>query len=318
MPPLVPCLPPGYRWQPSSPDDIPAIHALVSDCERESYGQVQSDAGAIAADFHRPGLVPELDTGLVLDSAGRLVARAWVNRRCEVDVHPRHRGQGLGTALLGWTLARARQTGTARLVQTVPDADTAAAALLRTHGYEPLVTAWLLEYVMPTEPEVPEPPEGITVRPFREGDGPAAHILIQDAFDEWQERRQGYEEWATHTVQRPAFAPQQSALAFAGDALVGVALALNAPGTNDGYLEQVAVRRDQRGRGIARLLLRHTFRAFHRTGQRSCTLWTHSDTGALDLYLRVGMTVRHSSTVYRKDLTVYRKDLTVYRKDLKE
>ncbi|GAA2332619.1 hypothetical protein GCM10010431_64460 [Streptomyces kunmingensis] len=44
------------------------------------------------------------------------------------------------------------------------------------------------------------------------------------------------------------------------------------------------------------------FRAFHRAGRRSCTLWTHSDTGALDLYLRVGMTVRRSSTVFRKDL----------------
>ncbi|MEU1462505.1 GNAT family N-acetyltransferase [Streptomyces sp. NPDC005727] len=66
--------------------------------------------------------------------------------------------------------------------------------------------------------------------------------------------------------------------------LVEPVLALDAPGTDEGRLEQVAVRRDHRGRDIARLLLRHTFRAFHRTGLRSCTLWTHSDTGALDLY----------------------------------
>nr|WP_281200961.1 GNAT family N-acetyltransferase [Streptomyces longwoodensis] len=85
-------------------------------------------------------------------------------------------------------------------------------------------------------------------------------------------------------------------------ALVGAALALDAPGTDEGYVEQLAVRRDHRGRGIARLLLRHTFRAFHRTGVHSCTLWTHSDTGALGLYLRAGMTVRQSSTVFCKEL----------------
>lgn len=187
-------------------------------------------------------------------------------------------------------------------MQTVPDADPGAVALLRSRGYQPLVTAWLLEFAMPVEPTVPEPPAGVTVRPFRVGDGPGVHVLVQDAFDEWQERREAYEEWAAHTVERASFASARSALAFAGGQLVGAALALDVPGSGEGYLEQVAVRHDQRGRGIARLLLRHSFRAFHQAGRRSCTLWTHSDTGALGLYVRVGMTVRHSSTVFRKDL----------------
>lgn len=303
MPSIVPSLPPGYHSRPAGAHDIPAIRALVTACEREVYGRVQSDAaGAVAADLARPGLVPESDTVLVLDRDGRLAARAWVDRRSEVDVHPEHRGRGLGAALLDWAQARARQAGVDGLVQTVPDADSRAVALLRSRGYKPLVTAWLLEFAMPVEPSVPEPPTGVAVRPFHAGDGPAAHVLVQDAFDEWQERRQAYEEWATHTIERVAFAPAQSALAFVDGQLVGAALALDVSGTGEGYIEQVAVRRDHRSRGIARLLLRHTFRAFHQTGRRSCTLWTHSDTGALDLYLRVGMTVRHSSTVFRKDL----------------
>lgn len=164
------------------------------------------------------------------------------------------------------------------------------------------MTAWLLELARPAEPSAPQPPAGVLVRPFRVGDGPAAHVLVQDAFDDWQERRQAYEEWATHTVERAAFAPAQSTLALADGQLVGAALALDVPGSGEGSIEQVAVRHDHRGRGIARLLLRHTFRGFHRAGRRCCTLWTHSDTGALDLYQRVGMRIRHSSTVFRKDL----------------
>jgi hypothetical protein len=107
-----------------------------------------------------------------------------------------------------------------------------------------MVTAWRLEIAMPTEPAVPEPPAGITVRSFQPGDEGAAYQLTEDAFDEWQERRKSYQEWARLTVERATFAPSL----------------------------------------------------------RTCTLWTHSDTGALSLYERLGMTVRHSSTVYRKAL----------------
>ncbi|MFF4360366.1 GNAT family N-acetyltransferase [Streptomyces sp. NPDC001604] len=88
----------------------------------------------------------------------------------------------------------------------------------------------------------------------------------------------------------------------AGDEMVGAVLSLDVPGTGEGYVERVAVRRDYRNRGIARMLLREAFRTFYRQGKRTCTLSTHSGTGALSLYERIGMTVRRSSTVYSKAL----------------
>jgi ribosomal protein S18 acetylase RimI-like enzyme len=91
-------------------------------------------------------------------------------------------------------------------------------------------------------------------------------------------------------------------VAFERDQLVGAVLSLDVPDADEGYVERVAVRRDHRNRGIARVLLRQAFRDFYQQGRRTCTLWTHSDTGALSLYERVGMTTRHSSTVYRKAL----------------
>ena len=147
---------------------------------------------------------------------------------------------------------------------------------------------------------MPEPSAGITVRPFRVGDEHDAHQLVEDAFDEWQQRRESYQEWARHTVERPTFAPAMSVLAFAEGQLVGAVISLDLPDAGEGYIEQVAVRRDHRDRGIARLLLRHAFRAYYRQGRRACTLVTHPETGALNLYLRLGMAVRHSSTVFRK------------------
>jgi mycothiol synthase len=297
---LSPRLPAGYQSRPATAADVSAIHRLVADCERQS--RAETDPDAIAAVLARPGLDPASDTLLVHDAAGELIAWAWVNRRSEIDVHPGHRGRQVGSSLLAWVEARARQTGSQRIVQTVPDNDRAATALLRSHGYEPMVTAWLLEIAMPTEPEVPDPPAGIMVRSFQPGDEAAVYQLTEDAFDEWQERRKSYQEWARLTVERATFAPALSSVAFERDQLVGAVLSLDVPDADEGYVERVAVRRDHRNRGIARVLLRQAFRDFYQQGRRTCTLWTHSDTGALSLYERVGMTTRHSSTVYRKAL----------------
>ncbi len=297
-----PPLPAGYRSRSATAADVRAIHRLVVACERDLYGRVEADPDSVAAELARPGLDPAADTLLVHGPAGELVARAWVHRRSEVDVHPGHRGRGLGGALLAWVEARARRAGGDRLSQTVADSDHAAVALMRSRGYGRLATAWLLEMALPVEPEVPEPPAGVTVRRFRSGDERAVHRLTEDAFDEWQQRRKSYEEWARLTVERAGFAPAASPVAFADGQLVGTVLSVDTPDVDHGYVALVAVRRDQRNRGIARLLLRHAFRDFYRQGRRSCELWTHSETGALPLYQRVGMTVRHSSTVYSKAL----------------
>ncbi|MFI2641908.1 GNAT family N-acetyltransferase [Streptomyces sp. NPDC018610] len=302
-----PWLPVGYRSRPATTADVHAIHRLVAACEHALHGRVTTGSDHITADLALPGLELKSDTLLVRGPGGEPAGWGWVKgRRATVHVHPDHRGRGLGGSLLGWTETRAGRLGGDRLAQTVSDDDHAAVALLRSRGYSPLVTEWLLEIAMPVEPEVPEPPAGITVRPFRPGDEQAAYQLTEDAFDEWQQRRKTYEEWARHTVERSSFEPGASPVAFAGDQMVGAVLSLDVPDTGEGYVERVAVRRDHRDRGIARMLLRDTFRTFHRRGKRTCTLWTHSDTGALSLYERIGMTVRRSSTVYGKALTTGR------------
>ncbi|MGW4383061.1 GNAT family N-acetyltransferase [Kitasatospora sp. NPDC004531] len=300
-------LPAGYTARPIDPTtDLPAVQELVRTCERALDGTATTDTGALTAVLARPGLDPAGDTLLVHAPDGRLAAWAWTDRRTDADVHPQHRGRGLGTALLHWIEQRARERDTAELAQIVPDRDRAATALLTAHGFRPDVTSWLLAIDLDDLPDtLPPAPHGVTVRPLRAGDPAdehAAHRLTEDAFAAWQPRRMDFDEWAAHTVHRPAFAADRSPLAFADHRLVGAALALDLPDTGEGYVETVAVHTAHRHRGIARHLLRHTFHACRDAGLRSCTLWTHSATGALDLYLKAGMTVRHSSTVMKKTL----------------
>ena len=143
----------------------------------------------------------------------------------------------------------------------------------------------------------------LVVRAVAPGDAAAAHVVVEDAFDDWQPRRKSYEEWAALMIDRSSFAPQLSPLAFAGDELVGAVLCLDLPDSDEGYVEQLAVRRDHRGKGIAKTLLAVARQGFYRQGKRNLTLWTHSDTGALAMYERLGMTVRRSTTIFRGHLS---------------
>lgn len=301
----LPPLPARYRSHPATVDDAPTVHRLVTACERELLDRAESDLDAVTADLAHPGLDPARDTLLVRDADGEVAGWAWVRggRRSRVDVHPAHRGAGLGGWLLDWTEARARRTGGERLAQAVEDGDRAAVGLLHSRGYRPFVTQWQLGIALPAATTAPaDPPAGVTVRPFRPGDERAAYQVTEDAFDEWQVRRSSYEEWALRTVGRDAFAPRLSRVALAGGEMVGAVLSLDLPGTGEGQVERLAVRRDHRHRGVARLLLGEVFGAFHRHGRDLCTLWTHSETGALSLYERVGMTVRRTSSMYGKAL----------------
>ncbi|BAJ26120.1 MULTISPECIES: GNAT family N-acetyltransferase [Kitasatospora] len=311
-------LPAGYTARPLDPDaDLPDLLDLLTACERDLHGPAApaADPGELAAVLARPGFDPAVDTVLVHGPDGRLAAWAWSERRCECRVHPAHRGRRLGTGLLGWIEGRAVEQGAEKLVQVVADLDATGLAMLRTYGYRPKGASWLLGIALDDLPEPPPPPAGITIRPFRSGDPDderAAHRVVEEAFADWKARRLPFEEWAQHAVHRETFAPERSPLAIAdgdgetdggtGGRVVGVALALDQPGSADGYVESLAVDRAHRNRGIARLLLQHTFRACRDAGLSHCTLWTHSGTGAIDLYLKVGMTVRYTSVVLEKTL----------------
>jgi GNAT superfamily N-acetyltransferase len=299
--PLTPLrLPTGYRSDPAALSDAAEIHALVTACEHGMYGRAHTDLSHVVADLSRPRLDPGLDVRIVRETAGELVAWVWVKfgRRCTIDVHPAHTGRGLGSALLDWAEARARQFDARELGQTVPDLDKPAAALLRTRGYVPTVHQWLLEITVREDPGAIHLPSGITTGPFRSADAHAVYEVCEDAFATIQSHRRTYDEWSGLTIGRSTFAPTLSPLAFAGDELVGLAIALDAPDSDEGYIEQLAVRADHRGRGIAKALLLTAFRDFYRRGRATTKLWTHSKTGALSLYEHVGMTVRRSDTVY--------------------
>ena len=124
----------------------------------------------------------------------------------------------------------------------------------------------------------------------------AAYVVIQDAFDEWEGRvRESFEDWAATTVRRPGAQPWQLRVVEHDGVVVGASFTiLDSQGV--GYVHQLAVQRSHRGKGLAQALLADAFGRARERGATRSELSTDSRTGALDLYLKMGMEVTQTWT----------------------
>jgi mycothiol synthase len=236
---------------------------------------------------------------------GRLIALGFLEdeRHSHVQVAPSRRGRGIEEWLLGWTQQAGRAAGHGISGQTISDARHAVVQLLRADGYTPRWKSWALEIELAREPDPPQLPPGYAIRNLvpDSGDERAVHRVIDDAFADWPEwQRRPFEEWAAETLGRPGFTPQSIALVAHADEVAGAAVLID--DETMGWVDQLAVARAHRGRGLARALLLHAFGIAWRAGKTRCGLSTDSRTGALGLYERIGMRVRRSYTQYAKPL----------------
>ena len=291
-------LPAGLTTRPLRPDDARAVFDLMVDSQTLDAGEPSVDLEDVVGDWQRPSF--DLATHAVgVEDAGHLVGYAHVanGRYADAVVASTHRGRGIGTWLADWTQAEARRQGGSMVGMPVPvgsDGD----HLLERLGYHVAWTSWVLQLGEGEQIESQPLPEGYAVRPFRPGEEHTAYRIVEDAFNEWPDRQPvAYEDWAARVVRRPGFEPWHLRLATEpGGEVVGVGYVFVSG--ECGYVPTLAVRRDQRGRGLARALLVDCFEVAREHGASRSELSTDSRTGALGLYERVGMKVT-STWVHR-------------------
>jgi GNAT superfamily N-acetyltransferase len=105
--------------------------------------------------------------------------------------------------------------------------------------------------------------------------------------------RESFEDFEASVIGRPGFEPWNLRVVTdpRGD-IVGVALVIMAgENADEAYIDRLAVRRDQRHRGLAQALLVDAFGLGREHGAKRSALSTDSRTGALSLYQKVGMEV---------------------------
>lgn len=293
----------GLVVRPLTTADSAAVFELMAQDERDILGEAEIEEADLVGDSQRPSF--DLGTqsiGVLTPGPDpRLVgyAEVYEGRWGAAAVAVAHRGRGIGTALATWMQAVSRRDGRGLVGMPVP-AGSPGDRLLAALGYAVAWTSWVL--ALPPGAQVqPQPlPTGYTVRTAEPGEYRAVHDVIEDAFLEWSVReRERFEDFAASTVRRPGFEPWHLRVVTdeTGTPVGACLLQLAAEGTV-GYVARLAVRRDHRGRGLARALLVDAFALAREHGAEKSELSTDSRTGALGLYERVGMVVT-STWVHR-------------------
>ena len=237
---------------------------------------------------------------------GELRAVGWTDLVDDLGVgigvvHPRWKGTGLGTQLVERSEASARSRGAVRMHQFAFGTDTAAAALMASQGYRDVRHF----FEMAIEQTEPPPPVGLPVETVREEDMRAFHAALDEAFqDHWEPHSRPFDEWWETHRSNPNLDLSVWFMIRDGDEVAAVTR--NEGNRNGGgYIGAIGVRRAWRGKGYAKALLLHSFRAFYEREMPRVTLGVDAEnpTGATHLYERVGMHVEQENVVFEKALT---------------
>jgi mycothiol synthase len=278
----------------------------------------------------RPQTLERLGTpGCNLTTDSFLVSRAaevvgfghvWADPPSDVRafarVRPDARGHGIGSLLARLILARAAEIAESvhesnvRFSTTAWARDSDAPAVLRAAGLHEM--RHFLRMVRDLGPSMPGPewPAGTVVRRFRPGaDDRAVFSAYADAFAEhWGAEQPDPQRWWWNERDSPGSGFDRSlwTLAESDGEVVGFVLGRirEREGQREGYVSQIGVRPDWRGRRLATALLSHELDAFADRGLSKAALDVDADnlTSALRLYHGLGMTSEPNFTIWGREM----------------
>jgi mycothiol synthase len=292
------------RQGPLTLDDAPRLLELFHTYDRRFFGEPLMDADDLASDLQSPDFDLTADTLGFRTPDSTLVAGGFVTERGQVEAqfaegwdHPELRAR-----LVGFGESRARERGLTSVFRFVAEADTHGAAWLASRGYRLSYTAWILRL----DPEAPITghalPPGYAVRPFELADAEASYEVIRAAFGEWEERPQrSLPVWRAQVLGRPTADPSAFRVATYHGEVIGACVVFDS--ADEAWVAQLAVAKAHRGKGLAQQMLADAYAAARARGIPYAGLSTDSRTGALDLYLRLGMRVLFTLNNWNRSLT---------------
>lgn len=306
--------------RPPRAAEAEAIADLFNEISNAAYGAADTTVDEIRLWFTSPGVHPESDVRVAVDTAGRLVGYGDVSddggigTRILLDLRERA-GSGVVGSLLDSLLPRAREyaaraaDGTETTLRGyAPSAERSVAELYAARGFEVVRHSYRMAVDLDDEPLAPEWPAGIEVRTFHpKCEEREVYEVVNEAFaDTWEYVANPFEEWRHFMIGAADFDPTLWFLAVEGSEIAGVCLCrphdFGEPET--GWVRVLAVRPAWRRRGIGQALLRHAFRAFRQRGLLRAGLGVdaESTTGALELYARAGMRVVREGALHDRRL----------------
>jgi mycothiol synthase len=219
-------------------------------------------------------------------------------------VHPSRRGCGIGSHLAASAERMALTLGAATVTTNVGSED--AVSFFEQRGYYIVEREYAMFLDLDRAPDV-SVPAGIEIRAFVEdADERAMHQAIRESFgDDWPDSSGDPDGWVRGHKSVKSYDPDLWLFAADREDIVGAVMNRTQwrAQTDTGWVKNLGVRKDYRGRGIGRALLLESGRLFHERGKRRMVLGVSVDnpTGAPEFYRRVGMRVGGASWDLRKD-----------------
>lgn len=313
-------------YRPARMEDVEAVTTLSNICSVEEVGAAQFLIEDNRSWWQSPGFNLATDTQVVVTPDGAVVGYAdvWdtephVHIHGWVRVHPDYRRNGIGAHLAQWLERRSRESvprapadARVTLLQATLATDMVSQALLRAQGYQRVRYFFRMVIDLDTPPPAPVLPDGITIRPFVQGQEERAVLLAdREAFkDHWGYVEQPFEEefarWMHRIENDPDHDPSLWFVAVEGAQIAGLALC-SPKMTEDpdmGWVNVLGVLRPWRRRGLALALLHHCFGELYRRGKRRVGLGVDANslTGALRLYEKAGMRPVRQYANFEKEL----------------
>jgi mycothiol synthase len=292
--------------------DADRVLDLIISSDVADYGEPDTDMEDLLFDWGRMDL--DQDALLAVDREGNLVGYGAVvpwgkDLRLDFTVSPHWRSDDLGEFILKRCELRAteiaRKTHSAETiyaktyVTAVNQRDQRSAERL---GYQHIKYQFQMQAELDARPGLPVWPENVSVRTVITGqDDRSLHQLVQAAFEKPDRTPQPFDDWQATMMREDIFDPNLWFLAVAGDTVIGAALCFTYPGL--GWVRQLAVAEERRGKGIGRALLKHAFGQFWDRGYRKVGLVVASDNqNAYKFYVHSGMRLLRQYMEFQKEI----------------
>jgi len=297
-------LPAGLTARRPTVDDAPAVLDLVVACDVASVGESDTTLAQVGADLASPGYDRERGGWLVHDGAGRAVGWLWTEADLdegEVFLDP----YAVDGSVLAWLFGQgmryarglAAERGDPLVVRAgAYEHDALLTAVLRDARLRPVRRFLRMELALGPEHDVVPATDGVVVRRMVGDDElRLLHRIVTESFrDHWESHERAYDDWRARLDAAAGRDPSQWWVATVDGEPAGALVGDEREADRGvGYVTDLGVLRDFRGRGVATALLRTAFAYARRRGRTSVALMVDSEspTGATRLYESVGMSV---------------------------
>jgi ribosomal protein S18 acetylase RimI-like enzyme len=314
-------------FRPFTLDDAKATVNLFNAYAQHLFGYDDCELDEMITDWTSPGIELEEVVRVVEDEHGQIIGYfdVWditephVTKYTWGILHPNAWDPMLYQNMLAWAescsrkrIALAPENARVVMSQGIPHKDKRRQDALANYGYKLVRHFFRMEIELTTAPEKPFIPEGLQIVPIDiDSEFEAAIFATEEAFeDHWGHVKKPMDEllkqWQHYIQNSDNFDPTMWFLAKDGDQIAGICRSRGkmAEDPHLGWVNQLAVRKPWRRRGLGMALLLTAFNDFHQRGYKRVGLGVDATniTNATRLYEKAGMHVTQQYDTYEKEL----------------